>query len=107
MELTDIKYFHQSKHINTKLLVQQMMPKFYEYIMAAELAAHPNTPHILVDNNDETLYFHNNPNSMHSYFSEAILLERICAKFTIYQNTFDGKKIPDDFDVRIGSRYIK
>ena len=35
MELTDIKSFHQSKHIDTKVLVQQMMPKFYEYIMAA------------------------------------------------------------------------
>ena len=30
MELTDIKSFHQSKHIDTKLLVQKMMPKFYE-----------------------------------------------------------------------------
>ena len=44
MELTDIKSFHQSKHIDTKVLVQQMMPKFYEYIMAAELIVHPNTP---------------------------------------------------------------
>ena len=35
MELTDIKTFHQSKHIDTRVLVQQMMPKFYEYIMAA------------------------------------------------------------------------
>ena len=35
MELTDIKSFHQSKHIETKVLVQQMMPTFYEYIMAA------------------------------------------------------------------------
>ena len=35
MELTDIKSFHQSKNIDTKVLVQQMMPKFYEYIMSA------------------------------------------------------------------------
>ena len=35
MELMDINYFHQSKHIDTKVLVQNMMPKFYEYIMAA------------------------------------------------------------------------
>ena len=55
MELTDIKYFHQSKHIDTKVLVQQMIPKFYEYIMAAELAVHPNTPRILVRNNEDPL----------------------------------------------------
>ena len=29
MELIDIKYFHQGKHIDTKVLVQQMIPKFY------------------------------------------------------------------------------
>ena len=29
MELTDIKYFHQSENIDTKVLVQQIMPKFY------------------------------------------------------------------------------
>ena len=44
MELKDIKTFHQSKNIDTKVLVQQMIPKFYEYIIAAELAVHPNTP---------------------------------------------------------------
>ena len=74
MELTDIKSFHQSNHIDTKVLVQQMMPKFYEYIMAAELAVHPNTPQILVRNNEDSLYFNNNPNCMHSLSSEAILL---------------------------------
>ena len=35
MELKDIKNFHQSKSIDTKVLVHKMMPKFYEYIMAA------------------------------------------------------------------------
>ena len=35
MELTDIKTFHLSKNIDTKVLVQKMMPKFYEYIMAS------------------------------------------------------------------------
>ena len=44
MELTDIKTFHQSKNIDTKVLVQKIMPKFYEYIMAEELDVHPNTP---------------------------------------------------------------
>ena len=34
-ELTDIKTFHQSKNIDTKVLVQMMIPNFYEYIMAA------------------------------------------------------------------------
>ena len=35
MELKDIKTFHQSKNIGTKVLVQKTMPKFYEYIMVA------------------------------------------------------------------------
>ena len=83
MELTDIKYFHQSKHIDTKVLFQQMMPKFYQYIMAAELAVHPNTSHILVRNNEDSLYFNNKPNCMHSLLSGAILLERIRANFSM------------------------
>ena len=84
MELTDIKNFHQSKNVDTKVLVHNMMPKFYEYIMAAELAVHTNTPHIIVRNNEDSLYFNNNPNRMHSLSSEAILLERIGAEFVIY-----------------------
>ena len=35
MEFKDIKNFHQSENVDTKTLVQQMMIKFYEYIMAA------------------------------------------------------------------------
>ena len=55
MDLTDIKNFHQSKNIDTKVLVKKIIPKLYEYIMAAELAFHPNTPHILVRNNEDSL----------------------------------------------------
>ena len=96
MELKDIKTFHQSKNVDTKSLVQQMMPNFYEYIMAVEIAVHPNTPQIPVW---FSLYFHNNPNIMQSIFSEAILLKRIGAEFVIYQNTVAGTEITDDFDV--------
>ena len=67
--------------------------------MSAELANHSNTPHILVRNNEDYLYFHNNPNRMHSIFSEAILLERIGAEFVTYQNMVAGTEITDDFDV--------
>ena len=35
MELKEIKNFHQSENVDTKTLVQKMMPKFCEYIMAA------------------------------------------------------------------------
>ena len=55
IELKDIKTFHQSKNIDTKVLVKKIIPKLYEYIMAAELAFHPNTPHILVRNNEDSL----------------------------------------------------
>ena len=99
MELADIDSFHQSKHIDTKVLVQQMMPKFYEYIMAAELYVHPNTSLILLRNNGDYLYFHNIPNRMYSLSSEAILLERISAEFVIYQNMVAGTEITDDFDI--------
>ena len=85
--------------MDTKALVQQMMPKFYEYIMAAEFSVHQNTPHILVHNNEESLYFHNNPNHIHSISSEAILLERIDAEFVIYQNMVVGTEITGNFDV--------
>ena len=99
MELKDIKNFHQSKNMDTKVRVQKIIPKFYEYIMVAELAVHPNTPQILVCKNEESLYFHNNPNCMHSLLSEAMLLERIGAEFVIYQNMVAGIEITDNFDV--------
>ena len=51
MELKDIKTFHQSENLDTKILVQQIMTKFYEYIMAGELYVNPNTPQILVSKN--------------------------------------------------------
>ena len=99
MDLTDINSFHQSKHIDTKVLVQKMMPKVYGYLIFSELAVHTNTPHILVHNNEDSLYFHNNPNHMQSLSSEATLLERIGAEFVIYQTVVAGKEITDDFDV--------
>ena len=99
MELTDIKTFHHSKNIDTKVLVQKMMPKFYEYIVSEKLAVHPNTPHILVRNNEDSIYLHNNPNRMNSLSSEEILLERIGDEFLIYQNMVVGIEITDDFDV--------
>ena len=99
MELKDINTFHRSKNIGAKVLVKSMMPKFYKYIMAAELAVHPNTPQILMRKNEDCLYFNNKPNRMHSLSSEAIILERIGAEFFIYQNTVAGIEITDDYDV--------
>ena len=84
MELTDIKSFHQSKHIDTKVLVQKMIPNFYEYIMVSELDAHPNTLQILVHNNKDYLYLHNNPIRTHYLSYEAIILEKIGAELIIY-----------------------
>ena len=67
--------------------------------MDAEISINPNTPHILVGNKEESLYFHRNPNRMHYPSAEEIFLERIGAKFVIYQNTVAGTEITDDFDV--------
>ena len=75
-----------------------MMPKLYEYIMAAELSVHPNTPHILVRNNEDSLLFHSNPIRMHYHTYEAIILESIGAEFVIYQNTVAGTENTYDFD---------
>ena len=52
MELKDIKTFHQSKNMDTKVLVQKMILKFFECIMAAELSVNQNSPQILVRNNE-------------------------------------------------------
>ena len=83
--------------MDTKTLVQKMIIKFYEYIMAAELSVNPNTPFILVGNNKEYLYFPNNHRCMHSLLSEAILLDRNGSKFVIHQNTVAGTEITDNF----------
>ena len=83
MELKYINTFHQSENVDTKTPVQQIMPKFYEYIMAAELAVNPETPQILVSNKEESLYFHNKPNRVHSISYEVIILKRIGSKFVI------------------------
>ena len=81
MEIKDIRNFYQSENVDTKKIVQRMMPKLYYYIMAAELSVNPKTTHILVENNQESLYSHNNPNPRHSISAEAILLEMIDGRF--------------------------
>ena len=48
MELKDTGNFHQSEYVETKKIVQKMMLKFYDWIMAKELAINPNSPHILI-----------------------------------------------------------
>ena len=98
MELKDIKTFYQSENVDTKTLFHQIMPKFYEHSMAAELAFNLNTPQILVGNNKESLYLHNNLNWMHSILSKAIFFENISAEFVIYQNTVAWTEITDNFD---------
>ena len=67
-----------------------MITKFYEYIMAAELVFHPKTPQIIERNNEDSIYFNNNPKYMHSLSSEAILFDRIRAKFVVYQHMVAG-----------------
>ena len=99
MELKYIKTFCQSENVDTKTIFQQMMSKSYGYIMATEHSVNPNTPHILVGNNQESLYFHNNPNRRYSLSAESILLERIDARFFTYQNLVTGVEITDAFNV--------
>ena len=55
MELKYIKTFHQSENVDTKTVFQKIMPKLYGYIMAIELDVNPNTPQIIVVNNQESL----------------------------------------------------
>ena len=90
MDIKDINAFHQSENVDTKNIVQHMMSNFYDYIMVSELAANPSTPQIVVGNNQYSLYFHNNHNRRQSISAEAILLERIDAKFITYQNSVAG-----------------
>ena len=58
--------------------------------MAEELDVHKNNPQILVGDNEQSLYFHNNPNRIHSLLSESTLLGQIIAKFVLYQNPVAG-----------------
>ena len=51
MELKDINTFHQSKNVDTKVLVQKKIPKLYEYIMDAEISFQTSNPQILVRKN--------------------------------------------------------
>ena len=90
MELKDTSNFHQSENVDTKKIVQQMMPTLYDYIMDVELSVNPNTPRKLVDNNKYSLYFHNNPNHRHSLLDKVILLERIEDELVTYKNAVAG-----------------
>ena len=76
--------------MDTKKIVQQVIPKFYDYIVAAELSENQNTPLIIVGNNQEYLYFHNNPNNRDSPMYEAIILDKIDAEFFKHQNAAAG-----------------
>ena len=58
--------------------------------MALELTVNTSTTQILVGNKKESLYFHNNPNRIHSLLSESTLLGQIIAKFVLYQNPVAG-----------------
>ena len=50
-------------------------------------------------NEEDSLYFHNNPNRMQYISDEAILLGGLVPIFFIYQNTVSGTEITDYFDV--------
>ena len=76
MEIKGTKTFHQSENVDTKTLFQHILPKFYEYIIVAELDFNTNTPQIL---EGKILYLNN--------------------KFFIYQNTVSGTEITDSFYV--------
>ena len=85
--------------MDSKLCSHDSFIELGHHLLEKYFGVNPNTPQILVRNNEESIYFHNNPNQMNSISSEAIFLDRIGAEFVIYQNTVAGTEITDDFDV--------
>ena len=51
-ELTDVIKLHGIETVDTRTIINEMMPKFYDYILAEELAENPYTspPSVTTDN---------------------------------------------------------
>ena len=56
-ELVDFRTLHKIYSIDTRTIINKMMPKFYDYIVAAELAENPYTTPYVVTTANQYLYF--------------------------------------------------
>ena len=55
--MTDVRKLHEIETVDTKTIPNEMMPKFYDYIVAAELAEKPYTAPPPVTTANFFLYF--------------------------------------------------
>ena len=56
-ELTDFRKLHEIETVDTRTIINEMMPKFYDYIVAAELVENPYTAPLSVTTANRSLYF--------------------------------------------------
>ena len=56
-ELTDVRKMHEIETVDTRTIINEMMPKFYDYIFAEELAENPYTEAPAVTTVNRSLYF--------------------------------------------------
>ena len=56
-ELTDVGELHESDSVDTRPIVLEIMPKLYDYIVAAELSKTPYTAPPAINRTKNYLYF--------------------------------------------------
>ena len=59
-ELMDVRKLHEIETIETRTIINEIMPKFYDYIVAAELAENPYTAPPTMTTANLSLYFNEN-----------------------------------------------
>ena len=57
IQLTDIRKLHKIKTVGTRTFINEIMPKFYYYIVAAELVENPYTAPPAMTKVNRSLYF--------------------------------------------------
>ena len=87
-ELTDVRKLHEIYTFDTRTIINEMMPKFYDYIVASELAENPYTAPHAVTKEDLYLYFNKDTVGEPITYSRGgnILRESVVSEFKVFCN---------------------
>ena len=55
--MTDVRKLYEIETVDTSTIINEIMPKFYDYIVAAELAENPYTAPTAMTTANRSLYF--------------------------------------------------
>ena len=58
--LTDVRKMHEIETFDIRIIINEMMPKFYDYIVVAELVENPYIATPSVTTANRSLYFNEN-----------------------------------------------